>query len=109
MVQRMSKKKRNMVKQKKEQARQVKRAAKAQREKHDPLKWEEKKAKKHSKQEEAWNSKYPDANKDCELSLSKAPSTENCSNCRFDCPYNHKNTSDNHNSWSDWYRKTYLQ
>lgn len=51
MVQIMSKKKRNMEKQKKEKARQVKRAAKAKRQQHNPQKWEDKKAKRQQAQE----------------------------------------------------------
>lgn len=51
MVQIMSKKKRNMEKQKKEQARQIKRAAKAKRQQHNPQKWEDKKAKKHQEKD----------------------------------------------------------
>ena len=46
----MSKKRRQMKKAKKEQARQIKRAAKAKRQKHDPAKWDEKKAKRQEKQ-----------------------------------------------------------
>lgn len=44
----MSKKKRTIEKQKKEQAKQKVRAAKQLRQKHDPSKWEEKKARRAS-------------------------------------------------------------
>lgn len=84
----MSKKKRDMERVKKEKAKQKKRNAKAKRQHNDPAKWNEKKRKKQSAQKAVWDSKYPYANKDCPLILSKFPSPENCKDCNFRCYYN---------------------
>lgn len=83
----MSKKKRNIEKEKKRRARQVKQQAKAKR-LSNGLTWEEKKACKRQVQQEKWES-FPNANEDCKLPLSKTPSPINCIRCELDCLYNH--------------------
>ena len=83
----MSKRKREMEKAKKQKARQVKKQAKAKREKNDPVKWEEKKEVRQIMLQ-AKRDAYPNMSEDCKLPLSKTPSPLNCSGCEIDCPYN---------------------
>lgn len=84
----MSKKKRQQEKIRKEQARQIKRAAKAKREQNNPSKWEEKKAKRQSSQQAVRDSQYPHIPSGCKLILSKLPSPQNCAGCSRLCEYN---------------------
>lgn len=86
-VMRMSKKKREIERVKKQKARQIKRRAKEKRQHNDSEKWEEKKAKKRAAQQAKWD-QYPNANPDCPLILSKHPTPENCRDCELFCRYN---------------------
>ncbi len=84
----MSRRKKEIERVKKEKARQERKRVKAKRQCNDPVKWRKKKEKRQSKQKEIWESKFPYANKDCKLILSKFPSPENCGDCKLECPYN---------------------
>lgn len=77
-----------MEKVKKEQARQIKRAAKAKRQQNNSAKWEEKKAKRQEQQQAVKDSQYPSIPPNCKLILSKLPSPQNCMGCNVMCKYN---------------------
>ena len=63
---------------------QVKRA----KQKHDPLKWENKKGKKKASQQKKWDVQYSKTNTNCPLPLSIFPSPKRCSGCTLPCKYN---------------------
>lgn len=85
----MSKRKREIEKEKKQKARQVKKQSKEKRQKNDYYKWEEKKARKQQAQQTKWEA-FSDAHSECGLPLSKTPSPVNCCRCELDCPYNRR-------------------
>lgn len=80
--------KKNFQKQAAQKAKQLKKQAKKNRQKHDPLKWEEKKRKKQFSQNKKWNIQYSDVNPECSLPLSQFPSKKNCKDCILQCKYN---------------------
>jgi len=74
--------------QKAQHAKQLRKQAKKNRQKHDPLKWEEKKQKRKASQQNKWDVQYSRTHSDCPLSLSVFPSKCNCKGCTLQCTYN---------------------
>lgn len=80
--------KKSSSKQKAQRNKQQARQAKKNRQKHDPLKWEEKKQKKRTVQQNIWDVQYSKAHPNCPLHLSVFPSKSNCKDCTLQCKYN---------------------
>ena len=80
--------KKSASKQKAEQEKQKARQAKKNRQKHDPVKWEEKKRKKKASQQNKWDVQFSQTHPNCPLSLSAFPSKSNCRGCTLYCKYN---------------------